>query len=460
MATTETALEFSVEAAGPCRKRVKVKIPPERVSQEFDKSYRQWSKAVPIPGFRPGKAPRKLVEKKYGEQITLEVKQALLDEALEEALKRNELAPIADPELDLDAVSVKPAEPVDLDFTVTVKPEFELPDLGGIEVSVPAAEPTKEEIDNTLKALRKRKATLRPLDKGAIEEGDVVALNVRGMHGEQELFHEQNLSYEVGSRLLADLITEGLDEALTGQKAGASVEGKAFAPPYAENHPLQGLELQVKADVVDVKRPDLPPVNDELAKAYDFDTKAELLEAVTRNVRSHKEEERERLIEDLALSQLVEKSAFELPEDLIQREADELARRAAYELQMRGEEEETIAKKVGELRRRRMDETAKEMKAYFVLDKLVEQERILVPETEVREAVTQIAAYNDKTPEQMYASLRDAGRLGSLRNQLRVKKARARLRSKVKVKEGSAPAASADAPAKTTRKVAKKKKTD
>jgi trigger factor len=379
------------------------------------------------------------VEKRFGDQIAQEVKQALLDEAMEQALKRNELAPIADPELDLETVVVRPAEPVDLDFTVTVKPEFDLPELGEIEVEAPPAEPSAAEVEQTLLALRKRKATLRPLEDGEVAEGDVVTLHVRGSAGEQEVLREENLAYEVGSKLLGDLITEGLDEALVGKRAGATAEGRAFAPPYAENHPLQGVELVVAAELVEVKRPQLPEVDEALAKAYDFETRDELLEAVKRNVRRHKEEERERFIEDSALGKLVEKCAFELPEDLIRKEADELARRAAYELQMRGETEEAVAKKVAELRARRADETTREMKAFFVLDKLVEKERILVPETEVREAVAQIAAYNEKTPDQMYAVLRDAGRLSSLRNQLRVKKARARLRKKVKVKEGAAP---------------------
>jgi len=449
-------MEFSVEAAGPCRKRVKVKIPSERVSQEFDKSYRQWVKTVPIPGFRPGKAPRKLVEKKYGKQVQEEVKQALLDAAFEAAFKEQKLSPIADPELDLEAVKVAPSEAVDFDFTVTVKPEFELPDYASIEVSVPSAEPTAAQVDHALKALRRSKATLRPVKKGAIEAEDVVNLKLRGHAGEQELFHHDSLPYEVGSRMLGDLITEGLDEALTGKKVGDAVEAKAFAPPHRPDHPLAGLELAISAEVVDHKRPELPPVDDKLAQAFDFAGKDELVEAVKADVRRHLEQERDKAIEDLALAQLADKAEFELPEELIKREADEIARRAAYELQMRGRPEEEVVKEVAEIRARRLEETARELKVYFVLDKLVERERILVPESEVREAVAQIAAYNDKTPEQMYAMLRESGRLSSLRSQLRVKKARAKLRKKVKVAD--APAAAPAAEKTTKKKTTKKKK--
>jgi trigger factor len=447
-------MEFHVETAGPCRKRVRVTIPPEMVSAEFDKSFQQWVRTVPIPGFRPGKAPRKLVEKKFGKQVAQEVKQTLLDAAFEEALKENDLAPIAEPELDIEAVSVEPSQAVDFDFTVTVKPEFELPDYSDIEVEAPTAEPTEEEVERALRQLRKSKATLRPLKSGSIATEDVVSLKVRGLSGEKELFHHENLPYEVGSRMLADLIVDGLDEQLEGKKVDATVTAKAFAPPYAENHPLAGIELELQAEVLDHKRPELPALDDAFAKLFDFDGKAELIDVVRKDVRNQKERQREKLIEDLALGQLVDKSEFELPEELIAREADELARRASYELQMQETPEEEIAKRVSELRTQRATESARELKSFFVLDKIVDKERILVPESEVQEAVAQIAAYHGKTPEQMYTLLRESDRLSSLRNQLRVKKARAKLRKKVKVKDASAP----DAKKTATKKTSKKKK--
>ena len=124
-------MDFTIEEAGPCRKRVSVSIPSERVSEEFDKSFRQWIKSVPMPGFRQGKAPRKLIEKKYGEQVALEVKQTLLDAAFEEALEKNDLSPIADPDLKVDEIEVVPSKNVEFDFTITVKPEFALPEAQG-----------------------------------------------------------------------------------------------------------------------------------------------------------------------------------------------------------------------------------------------------------------------------------------------------------------------------------------
>ena len=443
-------MEFNVEEVGPCRKKVSVKIPSERVSAEFDKSYGNWVKSIPIPGFRPGKAPRKLVEKRFGEQVTLEVKQTLLDAAFEEALERNDLSPISDPELKIDEIEVVPAADMAFDFTVTVKPEFDLPDLKGIEVEVPPAVPTKDEVDAAMDDLRKRKATLRPVEDTAVETGDVVTLKVRGMAGETEVLSDDNLPYEVGSSWLGGLVADGLDDGLVGQKPGATTTAKAFAPPHAEQHPLAGAEITVEAELIDVKRPELPKLDEDFAKAFDFDSVDELVETITRDVAGHKERERDRSIENLALTQLAEKSDFELPAELIEKEVEDLARRAAYELQMQDKSPEEIAGRLAEIRAQRAEESARELKAFFILDKIVEQERILVTENEVRDAVASIARHNQKTPEQMYTLLRDSGRLGSLRNQLRERKARDKLRGKVSVKDAAAK------PADTKKKTAKK----
>ena len=431
-------MEFSVEEAGPCRKRVSVTIPSERVTEEFDKSYSNWIKSVPIPGFRPGKAPRKLVEKRFGPQVEMEVKQSLLDAAFDEALEANDLAPITDPEIEFDAIAVEPAKAVEFDFTVTVKPVFELPDLKAIEVAVEPADPTAGEIEAALLDLRKRKATLRPVDKGAIGKGDVVTLKVTGTAGEETLLNEDNLPYEVGTSWLAGLIAEGLDDELVGKSAGMTVKAKASAPPHHENHPFADAELEIEAEVLDHKRPDLPEVDDDFARSFDFDSADELRQMIERDVKSHKERERDRAIENLALTQLVEQCEFELPAELIEKEVEDMARRAAYELQLQKKPEEEIAQRIAEIRAQRAEQSARELKAFFILDKIVEKERILVTENEVREAVAAIAQYNNNPPEQMYAMLRDSGRLGSLRNQLREKKARAKLRKRVQVTEAAA----------------------
>lgn len=444
-------MEYSIEPAGPCRKRVKVTVPPERVTEEYDKSYRNWAKSVPIPGFRLGKAPRKLVEKRYGEQVSLEVRQALLDAAFEEAMTKNNLTPIADPELDVEKITVTPATRLDFDFTITVKPEIELPDLKAIEVSAPPAEPTPEDLDRALDGLRRRKATLRPVDGGSIEDGDLVTLRVDGGSEGKTVFHQESMVYEVGTRWFGGLIAEGIDEELRGKSIGAKVKAKAVAPPYDAENPFAGMDIAVEAEVTEHKRPELPPVDDALAKAYDFESLDAMRDAVRADVRERKARERERAIEEAAIGEILARVSFELPEDLIRREADEMARRAGYEMQMRGASEEETARRIAEIRERRAEESAREMKAHFVIDRVAEKERILVTETEVKEAIAVLAAYNQKSPEQMVAMLREGGRIGSLRHQLRERKARARLRERVKVKDAE-PAAPAAAPAKKAKK--------
>jgi len=427
-------MAFEVETTGPCRKKVSVTIPPELVSDEFNKTYQNLIKTVPIQGFRPGKAPRGLIEKRFGAQVTEEVKQTLLDSAYEKALKDKELAPIDSPEVEnIAELEPTPKEELAFAFTVTVKPEFDLPDIKGIEVSVPAAAPSQDELDAALLDMRRTKATLRPIEGGKIETGDVVTLNARGMHEEEEVFTQDELIYEVGTKYLGGLISDDLDAAVEGQAEDAAFSATAYAPPHEANHPLAGIDVAVSGTVVGIKRPDLPEADEDFAKSLDYDSLEELQETIHKDVTAQKERDREKQIENLALEQLIDQAQFELPEVLINKEVDELAARAAYALQQDGKSDEEIAQKIVEIKAARKDESEAELRRFFVLDKIVEAERVLVTESEVRNAVAMIAAFNQKSPEEMYGLLRDSGRLGTLRNQLRETKAREKLRKKVKV---------------------------
>ena len=439
MATTPE-MAFTVETTGPCRKKVNVIIPPELVSDEFDKTYQNLIKTVPIQGFRPGKAPRGLIEKRYGPQVALEVKQTLLDSAYEKALKDNELSPLAAPEIDgIEELEAVPKSELAFAFMVTVKPEFELPDIKGIEVSVATAAPTDHELEAAIKDLRRSKATLRPVEDGAAEEGDVLTLDIHGKEPDagdnDDLFHKEDLDYEIGTKFLGGLVSDDIDAAVTGKKTGAQIEASAYAPPHEADHPLAGVDIRISAELLGIKRPDLPELDEEFAKSLDYDSIDELKETVGKEVETRKARERDKEIENLALAQLIEKADFELPDELIAKELDELAARVAYALQQENKSEEEIAQKIVEIKAARREESEAELRRFFVLDKIVEKERVLVTEAEVRNAVAMIAMYNQKSPEEMYTALRDSGRLGTLRNQLRETKAREKLRKKVTVND-------------------------
>jgi len=429
------AMKFSVEAAGPCRKRVSVNVPAELVSAEFEQSYAEVSKSVAIRGFRPGKAPRSIVEKRFGADIATRVKQTLIDNAFDEALGENDLVPVADPEMDVDTIAVERGQPITFEFTVTVKPEFDLPDLASIVVAVPAIDVSDSDIAEALERTRKREATLHPLEHGEVQRGDMVTLRVTAMSGETLVIDNAEVQYEIGSNQLADLIAEDLGDALVGKEPGATVNATGYVPPHTIHHPPASRELALEVEIIDAKRPALPEIDDDFAKGLDFDDQEELHDSVRKDVEKRLATVRERFIEDAALAQLVEATAIELPRALIENETDEIARRAGYEAQLRGDTDAEIAKSLAKIRTRTDEETARALKVYFILGEIVETERILVTEDEVREAVAQIAPYYGPMGDNLYAIMRDAGRLTGLRNQLRAQKARAKLRKKVEVDE-------------------------
>ena len=161
-------MEINVEKLGPCKAKVSIIIPPERIREEMEKTYKQTAASVTFPGFRKGKAPRKLILKRFGEIINEDVKEKLVQEAYSEALKKHELEPAGDPTIDLEAIVLNPDQPMELEFEVEIRQEFTLGDYKGIEVDLDPIVVNDAEIDEGIKAIRSRFASLETVKDGTV----------------------------------------------------------------------------------------------------------------------------------------------------------------------------------------------------------------------------------------------------------------------------------------------------
>ena len=163
-------MEIHVEKTGPCKAKVSITIPPESIREEMDKTYKKTAAAVTFPGFRKGRAPRKLVLKRFGDLIKEEVKETLVGEAVRQAVKEHGLDPVEDPELNLEDLAIEEDAPLEVTFEVEVKPEFDLGEYQGIPVSLDPLKVTDAEIDEAVEELRSRFAFLKTLEEGTVGE--------------------------------------------------------------------------------------------------------------------------------------------------------------------------------------------------------------------------------------------------------------------------------------------------
>lgn len=308
-------METSVEQLNPTRVKLTVEIPFEELSGEFDKAYATLAQQVRIPGFRPGKAPAKLIEARVGRDAVLaQVVNDALPAKYGEAIEQADVAAIGQPEIELG--ELVDGKPVTFTAEVDVRPEITLPDFSTLAVTVDALKSDEDAVAEQLENLRERFGTLKAVERGA-QNGDHVTLDLAATVDGKPVpdATTEGLSHEVGSGQLID----GLDEALIGLSSGeeAQFTTKLVAGEFADS------DADVTVKVGTVKERELPELDDEFAQlASEFDTIDELRDAVRGRVEQSKKIEQANAIRDKVLDELLEKVEFPLPEKIVEGEVE------------------------------------------------------------------------------------------------------------------------------------------
>jgi trigger factor len=318
-------VKSTVEKLSPTRVRINVEVPFTELQPDFDRAYKQLAQQVRLPGFRPGRAPAKLLEARLGRGAVLEqVVNDALPSRYSEAVTTTELRPLGQP--DIEITKIEDGEELVFTAEVDVRPDIELPDLSELAISVDPIEVTDSDVDTELQSLRARFGTLKGVERPA-QEGDFVAIDLSATVDGEDLPEAttEGLSHEVGSGQLID----GLDEAIVGLSEG---ESKTFTTKLVAGEQA-GQDAEVTVTVKSIKERELPEADDEFAQlASEFDTieelKANLIEQVRRVKRIHQAE----TIRDNALELLLEKIEVPLPEAIVQAQVDETVHNAVHGL--------------------------------------------------------------------------------------------------------------------------------
>ncbi|WP_445166051.1 trigger factor [Mycolicibacterium sp. Dal123E01] len=318
-------MKSTVEKLSPTRVRINVEVPFTELQPDFDRAYKELAKQVRLPGFRPGKAPAKLLEARVGRGAVL---QQVVNDALpsrySEAVVATEVSPLGQP--DIEVTKIEDGEELVFTAEVDVRPDIELPDLSALKISVEPIEINDDEVDAELESLRARFGTLKGVERPA-QTGDFVSIDLSATVGGEDLpdAATEGLSHEVGSGQLID----GLDDAIVGLAEG---ESKVFTTKLAAGEHA-GDEAEVTVTVKSIKERELPEADDEFAQlASEFDTieelKENLVDQVTRVKRIHQAEK----IRDNALELLLETTEVALPETIVQAQVDQTVHNAIHAL--------------------------------------------------------------------------------------------------------------------------------
>jgi trigger factor len=423
-------VKTAVEELSPTRVRLSVEVSFEELKPSLDKAYREVSKQVRIPGFRPGRVPPRVIDMRVGRGAVLtEAVNDALPEFYGKAVEESELRPLGQPDVDIKQLD----DGKDLEFTVEVevRPKLELPDLSTLSVTVDNSTVSDEDIDEYLNGLRERFASLKTADRPA-EDGDYTSIDLSAsVDGEPiEDAQASGLSYKIGSGTMLD----GLDEALIGMSAG---ESKTFTTELAGGEKA-GEQADVTVTVQSVKVQELPELDDDFAQlASEFDTLEELREDTRKNLQQTRKYQQTSQARERAVDALVESLDIPLPEKFTEHElghARETVQNQLMRLQMTMEQyleaqEQTSEEFEEELRK----EAEKGVKTGLALDELASAENITVSQAELSYFVADQAQRMGVPPQQLAQQLTEAGQVGVAMTEVARSKATALLAEKVKV---------------------------
>jgi trigger factor len=426
-----------ISEIGPCKKLVKVTVPQDRVKQQLEKNYHELTHTIALPGFRKGRVPRALLEKRFGKHVEQELKNTLIQETLGEALEEGKLQPIGEPKLDKLEFDAAKDPALQYEATVAVRPEFALPDLNGIKIDKGAAAATDEDVNESLEASRRARGELKPKPEGgtvgaedflvADVEYFVDGSSVRKTEGGHFWVRNKRLD---GPTEIPDLV-----ERLSKAKVGDTAELKLKLDDHFPVEAARGKDATVKVAVKELKEVKMPALDDAFAKDAGFETLKELKDEIRQRLLRQREEQAEADVEEKALEAALSRTSFELPQDIVDQELDELALRAQLRSKYQGASEEEAAAEAGKIRSSSRADVERRLKGIFLLDRIAKDNKIFATEDEVEQAIAGMAARYGRPPAEVEAELEKQGGVQRLRFDLRMDKARKWLRSKVEVQE-------------------------
>ncbi|WP_329547601.1 trigger factor [Streptomyces sp. NBC_01356] len=405
-------MKSAVETLNPTRVRLSIEVPFEELKDSLDAAYKKINQQVTVKGFRKGKIPARVIDQRFGRGAVLEeaVNDAL-PKFYTEAVNEAELNVLGQPEVDI--TELKDGETLNFTAEVDVRPSIEIPDYSGIEVEVDAVEVSDEDVEKAVTELRERFASTSPVERAA-QDGDVVTLDLEAKVDGEVLEDgiASDVSYTIGSGELLD----GIDEAVKGLEAG----GETTFTSELKGGSAAGKEAEVAVKVTQVAARELPELDDDFAQlASEFDTLDELKADSRKRLENMKQYDQATQAQERVLEKLLELVEVPVPEKLL---ADEINTRKHnlehHQLGQMGLDLEKyleIQGKTAEEFDAETEEAAvKGIKTQFVLDELVNKEKLNVNQEELTEHLMRRAASSGMSPDQFAQAVVEGGQVPML----------------------------------------------
>lgn len=414
-------MNISVENLAPCKKLLRVELDAKSVDEIFDGITKDFQKQAALPGFRPGKAPRAMVVKKYSSEIKDEAKRKLIGDNYRKALDDQKIHAIGHP--DIEEIQFEQGQNLIFAATVETAPEFQLPEYKGLPAKLETKSVTDANVAKALDLLRGQHAKFDTVAR-ELKTGDVAVVNYSGTIDGQPLTSlaptAKGLTEQKGFwvEIKADSFIPGFSEQLIGAKAGEQRTVNVDFPADFVSKELQGKKGVYQVEVVEVKEKILPELNDEFAKKYGADN----LEKLTAGVRTDLENElkysRSKTVRQQLVNQLLEKLNFELPESAVAAETRNLVYDLVRQNTQRGVARDLIEKQKDEIYAAAAGNAKERVRFAFIVQRIAEQEKIQASQEDVMRRAQSLAMMNQVPLEQFIKDLQQRNGVNELYEQV------------------------------------------
>ncbi len=417
-------MNIAVEKQPKCIAILNVEVPSTDVAAKRASITSTYASQAKIPGFRPGKAPKNVIEKRFGKQISEELTETLFGEACDKALESENLKV-----LDFgfpDNLNERPDGSIAFEARLILAPEFSLPEYKGIEVKAPSTEVSDEELNSQLDSIRERLAEFEDITDRAVQNDDIAVVDftttvdgksiteVIGEKGQYLAKRENHwLPVKAGSFL------PGYAEQLVGMKTGDQKDAKITLDDTFPFEELRGKELTLHTILQGIKAPKLPELNDEFAEKL---VPGKTLEDIKSLIRENMGQEKSKQINEVKVSQIVEKLNasvnFELPEEIVQRETQNQANALVQQGSQQGASDEDILKQQDEIFSVATKRALTNLRTNFILQEIAAAEKITVSDADLLAHISKIAEQRREPIKKVIKDLQKKRQIQSLRNSL------------------------------------------
>ena len=402
----------------PLRRELEVEIPLELVQRETERVTREFARHARLPGFRPGKAPARIIRQRFWDDIRGEVLRALVPASLERVFQEKRLIPVGEPSI--ADLHFEPDQPLRFKASFEVLPEIEIKDYKGLEVEPAKIELTDEDVERELETLRERAATYAPVEGRAAEDGDTVVVSLVGIVTEPKEKREPLTLEDAVVHLGEENTLPDFNENLRGVTPG---EEKRFSVAYPADYPqahLAGRTVAFTAQVKEVSRKQLPALDDDFARRV---SDAPSLEELKGKLRAHLEEvrvHRERnLTRDRLLEALLARHDFPVPDALVERQMDRRLERQVRSLAAQGIDPRRVDVDWRKAWRAGREAAERDTRLGLLLERIADAEGIQAGKDELDHEVERMAQQSRQTPEAVRTRLTTEEDWASLKSAIR-----------------------------------------